>query len=62
MPKPTEQDKLLKKTKHKSKGKIKFGAVEVAVDITTETTPNAIGGYDTVVRLPECPLSAVNET
>ena len=59
MAKPTENEKKTKKTKHVSKGKIMFGKVEEEVDITTETTPNAGGGYDTVVQLPFCPISAV---
>jgi hypothetical protein len=62
MAKPTEQDKKAKKTKDVTKGKIRFGEVETEVDITTETTPNANGGYDTVVTLPECPITAVKET
>lgn len=60
--KPTEKDKKEKKTSHVSKGKIKIGNVETPVDITVETTPNENGGYDTVVKLPECPISAANET
>ena len=59
MVKPTEKDKKDKKTKHTSKAKIMFGKVEHEVDIVTETTPNAAGGYDTVVNLPFCPISAV---
>ena len=59
MVKPTEKDKKEKATKHVSKGKIMFGDVEQEVDITTETTPNASGGYDTNVILPFCPISAV---
>ena len=62
MPKPTEKDKKEKKTSHISKGKINVGGVEQEVDITTETTPNTSGGYDTVVMLPECPIAAHNET
>jgi len=59
--KPTEKEKKEKKTKHVSKGKIMFGEVETEVDITTETTPNANGGYDTVISLPECPIVAKKE-
>ena len=59
MAKPTEKDKKEKKTKDTSKAKIKVGDEEVEVDIVTETTPNASGGYDTVVNLPFCPISAV---
>jgi len=59
MPKPTEKDKKEKKTKHVSKGKVMFGNVEEEVDIEVETTPNSNGGYDTVVSLPTCPITAV---
>jgi len=59
MAKATEQDKKDKKTKETSKAKIKFGDQELDVDIVTETTPNAAGGYDTVVNLPFCPIAAV---
>ena len=59
MPRPTENDKLTKKTKEKLKAKIKFGDVEEEVDIEVETTPNANGGYDTKVLLPRCPIAAV---
>lgn len=52
MVKPTEQDKLTKKTSHVHKGKVRIGNTETDLDITTETTPNATGGYDTVVQLP----------
>jgi hypothetical protein len=57
--KPTEQEKKDHPTRHLSKGKIMFGDREEEVDIDTETTPNATGGYDTVVRLPRIPISAV---
>ena len=59
MVKPTEKDKKTKKTKHVSKGKIMYGGVEQEIDIEVETTPNANGGYDTMVKLPSCPISAV---
>jgi len=59
MVKPTEKEKKEKKTSHTTKGKIKFGKEEVEIDILTETTPNASGGYDTKVHLPRCPIAAV---
>ena len=57
--KPTEEDKLARKTIHAEKAKIKYGGVEEEVDIITETDPNASGGYDTRVHLPFCPISSV---
>ena len=52
MAKPTEAEKLTKKTVHKHQGKLRIGNVETDMEITTETTPNTSGGYDTVVKLP----------
>ena len=52
MVKPTEAEKLSKKTTHKHKGKLRIGGKEHDMEITTETTPNTAGGYDTVVKLP----------
>ena len=52
MAKPTEQEKLTKKTSNVHKGKLRIGKQEIDMDITTETTPNAGGGYDTVVIMP----------
>ena len=62
MAKPTEKEKKERETSHVSKGRIVVGGVETEVDITTKTTPNANGGYDTKVLLPECPLASINET
>jgi len=59
VPKPTENDKKTKVTKDVTKGKIRIGNIEQEVDIETVTTPNNDGGYDTVVKLPFCPISAV---
>jgi hypothetical protein len=57
--KPTEQEKLSRQTKYKHKGKLKVGNQEKDIEITTVTTPNATGGYDTVVALPSAnPLKA----
>ena len=57
--KPSEADKLARKTIHAEKGKIMFGSVEEEVDIITETDPNATGGYDVKVHLPFCPIASV---
>lgn len=57
--KPTEQQKLNGKTRHKEKGKVMFGPVEEEVDIETFTEPNGSGGYDVIVMLPFCPISSV---
>ena len=57
--KPSEADKLARKTIHAEKGKIMFGSVEEEVDIITETDPNATGGYDVKVHLPFCPITSV---
>ena len=57
--KPSEADKLARKTIHAEKGKIMFGNVEEEVDIITETDPNATGGYDVKVHLPFCPITSV---
>ena len=53
MPKPTEAQKLAKKTTHKHMGKLRIKGQELDMEITTETTPNAGGGYDTLVKLPD---------
>jgi hypothetical protein len=58
--KPTEAEKKDHPTRYIAKGKILFGGVEEEVDIDTETTPNANGGYDTRVRLPRVPIAAVS--
>ena len=57
--KPSEADKLARKTIHAEKGKIMFGSVEEEVDIITETDPNATGGYDVNIHLPFCPIASV---
>ena len=60
--KPTEQEKLDRKTKHRTVGKLLVGSEEKEIIITTTTTPNAGGGYDTIVALPSAnPLTAVPE-
>jgi hypothetical protein len=53
MANPTEKEKKEKKTSHKHMGKLLVGGKEIDMEITTETTPNANGGYDTVVQLPQ---------
>ena len=59
MTKPTEKDKKEKKTTHKAMGKIHVGSTTKDIEIITETTPNASGGYDTVVSIPSAfPVSA----
>ena len=52
MPKPTEQEKKDKKTKSTTVGKLYIGNKVKDIKITTETTPNAAGGYDTVMIMP----------
>ena len=59
--KPTEEEKLARKTIHAEQGKIKYGGVEEDVDIITETEPNASGGYDVKVHVPFCPISSVTQ-
>ena len=53
---PTEQEKLTKPTSHVKTGEIYVGDKKTTIEITSETTPNAKGGYDTVVKLPVCTL------
>ena len=56
---PTEKEKKEKKTTHKTTGKLHIGNTVRDIEITTETTPNAAGGYDTVVGLPSAfPIGA----
>ncbi len=59
---PTEEEKLNGDTSHTTKGKMTCGDQVFEVDITTETKPNQTAGYDTVVKIPENPMSAANET
>ena len=58
MAKPSEEEKLAKKTTDVVKGKMHVKGREVDIDITVETTPNANGGYDTKVKVPVCPIGA----
>jgi len=51
--KPTEQEKKDKKTEHKTTGTFKTaeGHPDRTVDVVAKTTPNANGGYDTVLEM-----------
>ena len=52
MAKPTEKEKKEKETEDKTTGKLHIGKTVRDIEITTKTTPNTSGGYDTVVSLP----------
>ncbi len=56
---PTEQEKLDGNTNHTCMGTIVYGGVEKECEIEVATTPNDNNGYDVVVTLPACPISAV---
>lgn len=51
---PTEQEKRAKKCEWESDAKVVVGGVEQDVKIKTKTKPNARGGYDTTVIVPQC--------
>jgi len=59
MPAPTEQEKLDNPTNHTCMGTIVYGGVENECEIVVDTTPNGSNGYDVVVTLPQCPITAV---
>lgn len=54
MAKPTEQEKKQGKREWESDGKVIVGGITQDVKIKTKTEPNASGGYDTTVIVPQC--------